>query len=209
MHQEALSTIEDAKQIRDEMLAVLKNFKQEMRSNLIEVAQMQSGQKDFSVQQQPFPFPNRGGQFNSTLHFEKANSPIFNSQKCAPNTDCYRCGKRGHRIANCTEKWCANHERFGHSTQECRFAKFCNIYQLRGHDTSECSQNFRSSRVPKIQQTVARNGYGKHKRKVHFTPDPPYQRQGPHSPVVNNIEMKNCNDHESASNASANLSDSS
>ena len=209
LHQDAMSTIEDAKQIKDEMLAVLKNFKQEMRSNLIEVAQMQFGQTDFPVQQQPFPFPNRGRQSNSTLQFEKANPPIFNPQKYTPNMDCYRCGKRGHKIADCREKWCVNHQVFGHSTQECRLTKFCDIHQQHGHNTNECSQRFRSSRIPRIQQTAAGNGYGKHKRKVHFTPDPPYQRQGPHFPVVNNIEMKNSNDHESASNVSPKLSESS
>ena len=209
LHQEALSTIEDAKQIKDEMLAVLKIFKQEIWSNLIEVAQMQFGQTDFPVQQQPFPFPNRGRQSNSTLQFEKANPSIFNPQKYTPNMDCYRCGKRGHKIADCREKWCVNHQVFGHSTQECRLTKFCHIHQQRGHNTNECSQRFRSSRIPRIQQTAAGNGYGKHKRKVHFTPDPPYQRQGPHFPVVNNIEMKNSNDHESASNLSPKLSESS
>ena len=57
LHQEVLSTIEDAKQIKVEMLAVLKIFKQEMRS-ILSKWHMQFGQKEFSVQQQPFPFPN-------------------------------------------------------------------------------------------------------------------------------------------------------
>ena len=130
----------------------------------------------------PFSFPNHGWQSNSTQQFEK-QIPFFKPQMYAPNTDCCCCGKHGHRIADCREKCCANHARFGHSTQECRLAKFATFINCAGTIHASAFKNFVSLGIPEFskQQTLSGNVHGKHKRKVHFTLDPAYQWQGSHS----------------------------